>query len=203
MGIFSKKNRQSTWPPAPLPPEPLPVISDSDLADAENLMKQWEEAVGNNDLMWYCLELIGRRGGYKGDVWMLGEIHKGRSVKEIEQRPWCWWNEAARRANIEEKNALTGRIFMFTWYFDVHIAARNRLITQLENGLSKPADLHLKDIATLAVDSLSKLDPGFLISNTVKEKVDVSRVLSVAQHVLGIRGATTSDSPSMEIDGNQ
>jgi hypothetical protein len=92
---------------------------------------------------------------------------------------------------------------MFTWYFDVYIAARNRLATQLENGLSKPADLHLKDIATLAVDSLSKLDPGFLVVNTAKEKVDVSSVLSVAQHVLGIRGATTSDSPSMEIDGNQ
>lgn len=181
MGLFSKRNEPKVLPP----PEPLLVISESDLADAERIMNQWDASMGNSNAVWDCLEIIGRRGGYRGGQATLIEAARGRDPKEVLQRPWRWWNEAARAANSGGRDALVGRVFLFTHMFVTQLSHQMKPGNSLDTGLEKPADQHYKDIAALAVDSMSRLDPNFLIHNTATGNVDVSSAIRMASEVCG------------------
>jgi hypothetical protein len=180
MGLFSKKNE-----PKVLPPEPTPIISDSDLADAKQIMDQWDGSMGNSDAMWNCLEIIGRRGGYKGGQATMLESMNGNTT-EVLNRPWRWWHETARAANNRGQNELAGRIFLFTHLFVTQFAPKMNLGNELETGLVKPQDYIYKNIAALAVDSMSKLEPGYLIHDTATGKVDVFNAIKLAEQVSGV-----------------
>jgi hypothetical protein len=204
MGLFSKKKNE----PSILPPEPLPVISGSDLADAKQIMDQWDASMGNSDAMWDCMGIIGRRGGYRGDQATLMETMNGRHATEVLNRPWRWWNEAARAANYRGQDELAGRIFMFTHLFVTQFAPKMNVGNEFETGLVKPQARLYKDIAALAVDSLSKLAPESLIHNTATGKVDVVHAIQMAEQVSGVKASAqpSADLPathSTTDDGSQ
>jgi hypothetical protein len=192
MGLFSRKKND----PQPLVPEPLPVISDGDLADAERIMGQWDASMGNSDAMWDCMELIARRGGFRGAEASLRETGSGRDTNDVLQRPWRWWNEAARAANSRGRDALTGRIFLFTHLFATQFAPKMDAMSQLDTGLVTPPGQHYRDIAALALDSLVKLDPGFLIHDTATGRVDVASAIGMAEQVSGARAPSSVTGPS-------
>jgi hypothetical protein len=203
MGLFSKKNE-----PKVLPPEPLPVISDSDLADAKRIMDQWDACMGNSDAMWNCMETIGRRGGYKGDQATLMETINGRDTVEVLNRPWRWWNEAARAANTRGHDELAGRIFLFTYLFVSQFAPQMKVGNELETGLVRPQEHLYKDIAALAVNSMSKLESGYLIHDTATGKVDVFSAIKLAEQVSGVAPPAQPTSgmpaaPPVTNDGSQ
>lgn len=204
MGLFSKKQNA----PTVLPPEPLPVISDTDLADAERIMNRWDASMGNSDAMWDCLEAIGRRGGYRGAEGMLHESLNGRDITEILQRPWRWWNEAARAANSRGQDALVGRIFLFAYLYVNQLAPTMKGGNELSTGVVKPAENLYKDIAALAVDSLAKHDRSLLIHNTATGRVDVASAIGMAEQASGVTAppSTPSESsatPLNSTDGSQ
>ena len=192
MGLFSKKNE-----PKIVPPEPLPIISESGLAEAKQIMDQWDASIGNSNAMWDTLITIGRRGGYKGAQATLFETYAvqsaGGDTGAIYQRPWRWWNEAARAANTRGDHMLPGRIFLFIHFFVQNIQPHVNVGDELENGLSQPEAQYYKDIARLAVDSMLQLDPHFLIHDTATGKVDVANAIRMASKVSGV---PTTDGPA-------
>lgn len=198
MGLFSKKQPE----PKVVAPEPLPVISDNDLAEATRIMDQWDANLDHSDAMWNTLIVVGRRGGYKGGDATLFEMmdaqKTGSDTKAIHQRPWRWWNEAARAANSRGDHILPGRIFLFIHMFVQQIQPHANLGNELENGLAKPDEQYYKDIAALAVDSLSKLDPACLIHDTATGKVDVAAAIGMAAGVAGISAPTPQAAPAPE-----
>jgi hypothetical protein len=203
VGLFSKRNE-----PKILPPEPLPVISDSDLADAKRIMDQWDASMGNSDAMWNCMEIIGRRGGYKGDQATLMETMDGRDTTEVLNRPWRWWNEAARAANSRGQDELAGRIFLFTYLFVTQFAPKMNVGNELETGLVHPQEHLYRDIAALAADSMSKLESGYLIHDTATGKVDVFHAIKMAEQVCGVTAPVRPASgmpatPPVTTDGSQ
>jgi hypothetical protein len=114
------------------------------------------------------------------------ETVSGRDTVDVLNRPWRWWNEAARAANSRGQDELTGRIFLFTHLFVSHLAPKMNVGSELETGLGKPQEHLYKDIAVLTVDSMSKLDPNVLIHNTATGKVDVTNVILMAREVSGV-----------------
>lgn len=194
MALFSKGQN----PPTILPPEPLPVISDTDLADAERLMDRWDASLGDSDAMWNCLEAIGRRGGYGGAESMLRESMNGRDVPDILQRSWRWWNEAARAANGRGQDALVGRIFLFAYLYVNRLAPTIKGGRELNTGVVVPAEQLYKSIASLAVDSLAKLDRSLLIHNTATGRVDVASAIGMAEQVSGVTAPRSTSSEASE-----
>jgi hypothetical protein len=57
-----------------------------------------------------------------------------------------------------------------------------------------PDDKHYRDIATLAVDSMAKLDRNSLIHDTATGKVDVASAITLAEQVSGL----TAPAPAAE-----
>jgi hypothetical protein len=179
MGLFKKK--EPVAPPLP----PVPVISDSDLIHAERLMDQWDASMGRSDAMWNCLEAIGQRGGYQGMQAVLDQTIKGYEAGEVLQRPWRWWNEATRAANSRGRHTLAGRIFLFTHMYATQLRPQMPAGNVMETGLETPRDDTYRDIATLAIASMSTLDPSFLIHDTATGKVDVHSALRMAREASG------------------
>jgi len=202
MGLFSQNKNE----PKVLPPESLPVISENDLADANRIMDQWDASMGNSNAMWDCLEIIGRRGGYRGDKATLMETMDGRDANEVLNRPWRWWREAARAASSRGQHELAGRIFLFTYLFVTQFAPNMKLANELETGLVHPQGHLYQDIAVIAVDSMSKLEPGYIIHNTATGTVDVSSAIKLAEQVSGVVAPVrqVSDLPTPPVsDGSQ
>lgn len=201
MGLFSKK----TAAPKTLPPEPPPTISDSDLADAERIMDRWDASMGNSNAMWDCLEAIGRRGGFRGAEANLMEVMDGRDSTWVVNRPWRWWNQAAHVASTRGMDTLVGRIFLFTHFYLTELAPKMNYANEMDTGLVRPAEGIYKDIAGLAVYSLARLDPYYLIHDTATGKVDVFNAIKMAEQVSGVTAPRPAASPTqpMTDDGSQ
>jgi len=160
VALFGKK----TGPTTPSPVEPSPTVSEAELAAVSELMDEWDAAMGNSDAMYSCLEAIARQGGWKGeDATMMEAIGKGDAASTVIQRPWRWWDEAARKAQAEGNDALVGRIFLFTHMYAQQLAPKMDRQTLASVGLDPPSEDTYKSIAASAVGSLAKLDPNLLI----------------------------------------
>jgi hypothetical protein len=194
MGLFDKKTK-------PLPkgaqPEMPPSLSEADLADASRLMDQWDASLGNSDATWNCIEVIARRGGFNGSQAALMEVMDGKEASDVTQRPWRWWNEVTRLAQATGNDLLAGRIFLFTHLFVLTIAKNMRPIDMMETGLEAPKDETYRSIAGIAVGSLARLSPDFMIHNTATGKLDVAHALRMAEQVSGV----TADGPSSLLHG--
>jgi len=185
MGLFKKdKLRPSTFPP-----ETPPHLSNADLVDAAGLMDRWDACLGKSDAMWDCLERIARRGGFRGPQATLMEVMDGKESSDVTQRPWRWWNEAARLANAGGQHSLAGRIFLFTHLFTTTIVKNLRTQDMMDTGLQPPAVATYRQTAATAVDSLARLSPSMLIHDTATGKVDVANALRMAEEVSGVTAA--------------
>jgi hypothetical protein len=183
MGLFDKKSKPL---PKSFPPETPPSLSETDLADASRLMDQWDASLGNSDATWNCIEAVAGRGGFKGSEAALMEIMDGKEASDVSQRPWRWWNEATRLAHANGNDLLAGRIFLFTHLFVINIVKNMRPIDMMETGLEAPKDETYRSIAGIAVGSLARLSPDFMIHNTATGKVDVASALRMAEQVSGV-----------------
>jgi len=188
MGLFKKDKPQ----PRSSQPEMPPRLSDADLADAERLMDRWDAGLGTSDATWDCLELIARRGGFHGPQATLMEIMDGKDSSDVTQRPWRWWNEAARLANATGHHQLAGRIFLFSHLFVTQTVGGMRAGDMLETGLETPATATYRQIAATAVESLAQLPAHFLIHDTATGKVDVANALRMAEEVSGVAAPSRS-----------
>ena len=194
MPFFGKRGKPL---PKSFAPEMPPSLSEADLADASRLMDQWEASLGNSDTTWNCIEAIARRGGFKGPQATLMEVMDGKEASDVTQRPWRWWNEATRLANANGNDVLTGRIFLFTHLFAIQIVKNMRAADVMETGLEPPKDETYRSIARIAVSSLARLSPDFMIHNTATGKVDVASALSMAEQVSGAT-APRADAPQAQ-----
>jgi hypothetical protein len=174
----------------PLPktfePETPPSLSEADLADASRLIDQLNSSLGNSDAVWNCMELIARRGGFKGSDAALMEVMDGKSAADVTQRPWRWWNEATRLAQATGNDVLAGRIFLFTHLFVGQLAQNMRAVDMMETGLERPTESTYKSIAAIAVGSLARLSPDLMIVDTATGQVDVQTALTMAENVSGL-----------------
>jgi hypothetical protein len=195
MALFGKKEKSL---PKAFQPEMPPSLSDADLAEASRLMDQWDASVGNSNATWNCIELIARRGGFKGSQAALMEVMDGKNGADVTQRPWRWWNEATRLAHISGNDVLAGRIFLFTHLFSSQIAQNMRPMDMMETGLERPAGDTYKSIAAIAVASLARVSPNLMIHDTATGKVDAAGALRMAEDVSGII-AQRVDSPSQAV----
>ena len=193
MPLFGKKN---TPPSAKFQPEMPPSLSDADLAAASRLMDQWDASLGNSDATWNCIEAIAKRGGFGGAVAALTETSHGKAINDVMQRPWGWWNEAARLAQATGDDVLAGRIFLFTYLFTTTMVPKMRAVEMLDTGLPAPREGVYKSIAALAVSSLARLSPGLIIHNTATGQVDVENALGMAEQVSGVRAPQVDASNS-------
>lgn len=176
MGMFTRKK------PAPNPPPPpTPSIPASDLVAAEKMMDRWDASLGNNDATWDCLDAIARLGGFRGPKWAL---QQGSS--EAMFWWWRWWQEAARLAHDRGQDRLVGRIFLFTHLFAKEMAPKMDAKTMFVTGLTPPPKQVYESIATLAVDSMSRMDPALMIHDTAAGAVCVLDALSMAREVAGL-----------------
>jgi hypothetical protein len=180
MGLFSRK---STPLPPSYTPEAPPSVSPADLADASALMDSWDRCMGNSDAMWDCIEMIARRGGFKGPEAALREVMDGKPTSDVTGRPWRWWTEASRVAGATGDHALAGRIFLFTHLFTTQLVDRMLPVHQMETGLGRPDHASYRAIATQATVSLAQLPPGQLIHDTATGKVDVGSAREMAESV--------------------
>jgi hypothetical protein len=191
MALFGKKNKSL---PKNFEPEMPPSLSAADLADASRLMDQWDASMGNSNATWSCIEAIARRGGFKGSQASLMEVMDGKEASDVTQRPWRWWNEVARLAHANGNDVLAGRIFLFTHLFVTQVVKNMRAVDMMETGLEPPNAGTYEVIAGIAVRSLARLSPEFVIHNTATGKVDVASALNMAEQVSGI-AAPRSDAP--------
>jgi hypothetical protein len=191
VGLFGRKDER---PPTSYEPEMPPSLSDADLADAARLMDQWDASLGNSDATWNCVEMIARRGGFKGVRETATEIASagGKYIPHILQRPWRWWNEAARLAHANGDDVLAGRIFLFTQLFVNQIVPRMNTGDMMDTGLEPPAEETSRSIATIAVGSLRRLSPDLLIHDTATGKVNVADTLRLAEYVSGAPDSSTA-----------
>jgi hypothetical protein len=174
--------------PASKPPvrEAPPSLSRTDLADAARLMDRWDSSLGNSDATWDCLEAIGRRGGFRGDQATLMEIMDGKDAKDVTQRPWRWWHEAARLASASGDHVLAARVFLFAHLFVNQMVDKMSAGDMLETGLDRPSSAIYKDVAKIAVTALSQLPADLLIHDTATGKVDATNALRLAEQVSGV-----------------
>ncbi len=194
MPWFGKKDKRL---PKHFEPEMPPSLSEADLADASRVMDQWDASMGNSDATWSCIEEIARRGGFRGAQAAIMEIVDGKESSDVTQRPWRWWNEATRLAHANGDDVLAGRIFLFTHLFATQIVKNMRPGDQMETGLGPPENETYKSIAGIAVGSLVRLPPDFLIHNTATGQVDVAHALSMAEQVSGVT-APRAEAPSAQ-----
>ena len=183
MAFFGKGNNSSA-------PEPPPNLSDVDLSDASRLMNRWDASMGNSDATWDCLEALARRGGFKGDQASLREVANGKDAGDVIQRPWRWWNEAARLASSRGDDVLAGRIFLFAFLFMNQMAAKMSAGDMMQTGLDRPKSSTYQALAATAVTSLVRLPETFLIHDTATGKVDVAGALRMAKDVSGMSGSS-------------
>jgi len=187
MPLFGKKEKSLPKTSAPETPPPL---SEADLADASRLMDQWDSSIGNSDAVWNCIEAIARRGGFRGSEAMMKEVMDGKKSADVIQRPWRWWNEAARLAQATGNEVLAGRIFLFTRMFAISTSQKMRTVDKMETGLDRPPEDIYKSIASIAISSLARLSPDLIIQDTEIETVDVASALWAAEQVTGNTGAS-------------
>lgn len=202
MGMFIRKKPE----PAAPPPVPQPSVSGSDLDSAEQVLDRWDRSMGDNNRMWDCLEFFARQGGYRGPEWVISELQRGFKSEEVTKRPWRWWDEAARTANGSGRHMLVGRIFLFTHLFATQIAPNMDARSMFSTGLVPPPEVVYKDIATLAVDSLSHLNGAALIHDTATGQVDVASAMLMACEVSGVEAPQQSAPPGpppIVSDGSQ
>jgi hypothetical protein len=201
VGLFSKKDKPLS---KSFVPETPPSLSDADLAEAAQLMNQWDASLGNSDATWNCLEAIARRGGFKGAQASLMEVMDGKQASDVTQRPWRWWSEATRLAAANGDDVLAGRIFLFTHLFATQIVKNMRAADMMDTGLEPPKDAMYKGIAGIAVGSLARLSPDLLIHDTATGKVDVANTLRMAEEVSGVaapRHEASAGQPSTDRTG--
>ncbi len=117
------------------------------------------------------------------------EVMDGKDAADVMQRPWRWWNEAARLAHASGNDVLAGRIFLFARLFVDQIVENMRVVDTMQTGLERPKGELYKSIAAIAIGSLARLEPDFLIHHTATGKVDVASALSLAEQVSGVRAA--------------
>lgn len=190
MGLFGKKVNIE---PVPVAPPPPPAISDADLTDASRIMDQWDASLGNSDAIWDCLEVIARRGGFKGQEALMRESveaaaaaqrrgdHSGGELDEVTQRPWRWWNEATRLAQAGGNNELAGRIYLFAELFKREISPKMRVADMMETGLDPVNADTYRSMATIAVTALATLPRDYLIHDTASGRVNVAEALARAE----------------------
>jgi len=197
MGLFSKKSDRMSQPTAATT-EPLPTVSPADLAAGVRMMNQFDVSLGNgSDAIYACLEQIAYRGGWKGGQATLEEAAKSpKNTAFIQQRPWRYWSEVARLANASGEHELAGRLFLFAWIYTNMMAPKMSWQNRASVGLEAPEESLYKGIAAAAVDSMSRLDRGYLIHNTAYGKVDVATAIGLAEAISGIAASPSSAAPS-------
>jgi hypothetical protein len=183
MPLFGRKKIP---PPKSIAADSPAAPSEADLADAARLMDRWDAALGNSNAIWSCIEAIARRGGFRGAEATLMEVMDGENASDVSQRPWRWWNEAARLAQAAGDDVLAGRIFLFTHLFATQTVPNMRPIDMMDTGLEQPWSDTYQSIARTAVASLARLAPDFLIHDTATGKMDVASALRLAEAVSGI-----------------
>ncbi len=182
MPLFGKRKAEPQYVP-----EPPPQLGPADLADASRLMDTWDASLGNSNATWECIEMIARRGGFRGDVQTMQEIVRGADAGDVIQRPWRWWRQAAVLANQTGDDRLAGRIFLFTHLFVLSMLPKMSAANQMDTGLGEPSTGAYHDIARVAVQSLARLAPSLLIHDTATGKVDVHSALRMAEEVSGVQ----------------
>jgi hypothetical protein len=183
MGLFGRREEPS---PRTYQPEMPPSLSDADLADASRMMDRWDASLGNSDATWDCIEAIARRGGFKGPEATLMEVMDGKDSGDVNDRPWRWWHEAARKAQVTGNDILAGRIFLFAHLFVLQIANNMRVVDLMNTGLGRPPTATYKSMAAIAVSSLARLSPDLLIHDTATGKVDAANALRMAEEISGV-----------------
>jgi hypothetical protein len=146
-------------------------------------MDRWDAAMGNNNVMWGCLEAFARLGGFRGMKAALNDSYTTGDAREGALRPWRWWAEAAREATAQGQHALAGRIFLFAFHFTMNIYPRMNQMTQAEVGLCYPEDGIYQAIARNAAASLRHLPPNMIVRNAIIDQVNVADALKAATMV--------------------
>lgn len=187
MPLFGKRKAEPQYVP-----EASPALGPADLADASKLMDTWDACLGNSDATWECIEMIARRGGFRGEQQIFQDVARGADTRDVLQRPWRWWRQAALLANQTGDDVLAGRIFLFTHLFVVSMLPKMTAFDQGETGLCQPSTESYHDIARVAVQSLARLAPSLLIHDTATGKVDVHNALRMAEEVSGVRAQRPS-----------
>jgi len=197
VGLFSKTSDRMSQPTAATT-EPLPTVSPADLAAGVQMMDQFDVSLGNgSDAIYACLEQIAYRGGWKGEQGMMMEaVQSPNNTAFIQQRPWRYWSEVARLANASGEHELAGRLFLFAQLYTTQMAPKMSWQDRASVGLEAPEDSLYKGIAAAAVDSMSRLDRGYLIHNTATGKVDVARAIEMAEAISGVTASSSSAAPS-------
>ncbi|WP_300578560.1 hypothetical protein [uncultured Nocardioides sp.] len=197
VGFFSKKSDPMSRPTAATT-EPLPTVSPADLAAGTQLMDQFDVSLGGgSDAIYTCLEQIATRGGWKGEqATMMEAIQSPNNTAFIQQRPWRYWSEVARLANASGEHDLAGRIFLFAHLYATQMASKMSWQDRASIGLEAPEDSLYKAIAAAAVDSLARLDRGYLIHNTATGKVDVAAAIGMAEAISGVTAPPPAASPA-------
>lgn len=148
------------------------VITDAELQRAEQLMRQFEQAVGTNDPLWEAMHAIGRLGGALTVEQFVAKAadrdRQGLPAADPDDgyRPWRWWAKASQAAAARGHPHLPILVFSFLEMFISTMSPKFRPEDWIQVGMNPPSGTIVVEIAGYAIDALAAInDTAVVVGN--------------------------------------
>jgi hypothetical protein len=191
MALFDRKKTE----PSPAVQRVLApvVVEDGDLQRADQLLEQFEQAVGDDAATRYAAQAIAQAGGVPSFEQALHiQMETGQTGMD---RPWRWLAAVDREAERRGDCGLVARISLFVTFWIMQIDPHLQLGDRLDMQLEKPPRSVLAEVYTIGLRVLPRLDPNAVVVDHPTGTMRVQQLLvGCAQQALGVEELLDSDS---------
>jgi hypothetical protein len=174
MALFGKKKPTNTGAiELSVPPV---VLERGDVEKANQLIEQFQQAVGNDAAIRAAGLAIAMAGGAPSSI-SEAMKNKERTGSQGLDRPWLWLAEVDKEAHREGNDSLVARISLFILFWMLTIEPNLGLGDRMDMWLDPPPSEALVTLYSTALRVLPALDPDEVIADSPTGSVTVQTVL--------------------------
>lgn len=181
MGLFSKKQPSDAESKQQAASEPF-VADDQTVARVAELMKMFNDAVGNDAMMRATASGISSAAGVTDQFLMSGAWVNNPTL--VAERPWQMLAAVALRAAQNTDHFLVARIFGFISFWGTQIAPHLGPADWFDMRLDKAPPAIEAEIATVALGSLQRLSGDWIIFSNDTGSITAGNLTILAASVL-------------------